>query len=69
MIIPWFNVGFFIFLTIAFLVLRGMWRQFRERMVDPLADSAGHRIDDMQAGIAERRSGFRRWLATWRRKS
>jgi len=67
-IIPWFNIGFFIFLAFAIAMVRAMWRQFRERSVDPLLDSAGDRLDEAQAGIAERRSGVRSWLNTWRKK-
>ena len=67
-IIPWFNIFFFIFLIFAFFMVRAMWRQFRERSVDPLLDQAGDRLDEAQAGIAERRSGIRNWLNTWRRK-
>ena len=58
-IIPWFNIAFFTFLLIALLFLRAMWRQFWERAVDPVLDSATHRIDEAQAGLAERRS---RWF-------
>ncbi|WP_322894687.1 MULTISPECIES: DUF1523 family protein [unclassified Yoonia] len=61
-IIPWFNIGFFIFLLIAMLFVRAMWRQFWERAVDPVLDSAGHRMDEAQAGIAERRSRLSRWF-------
>ena len=67
-IIPWFNIAFFIFLAFALAMVRAMWRQFRERSVDPLLDSAGDRLDEAQAGIAERRSGVRSWLNTWRKK-
>lgn len=67
-IIPWFNIFFFIFLAFAIAMVRAMWRQFRERSVDPLLDSAGDRLDEAQAGIAEKRSGVRSWLNTWRKK-
>jgi len=67
-IIPWFNIFFFIFLGIAFFFVRAMWMQLRERTVDPLIDSAEHRIDEAQAGVAEQRGRIRRWLNTWRSK-
>lgn len=67
-IIPWFNIFFFIVLIIGFFFARAMWMQLRERTVDPLLDSAEHRVDEMQAGVAERRGRFRRWLNTWRSK-
>ncbi len=67
-IIPWFNIFFFAFLIVAIVTVRAMWRQFRERKVDPLLDQAGDRLDEVQAGVAERRSGVRTWLNTWRKK-
>lgn len=67
-IIPWFNIFFFGFLIVAIVMVRRMWAQFRERKVDPLMDSAGDRMDQVSAGVAERRSGIRKWLNTWRSK-
>lgn len=67
-VIPWFSIVFFAFLLVAFFMLRAMWRQFRERSIDPLMDQAGDRLDEVQAGVAERRSGVRRWLGSWRSK-
>lgn len=67
-IIPWFNIFFFVFLMVALAFIRAMWRQFRERMVDPLLDSAGHRVDEVQADVAEQKGRISRWLATWRTK-
>ena len=67
-IIPWFNIFFFVFLIVAIVTVRVMWNQFRERKVDPLLDLAGDRLDEVQAGVAERRSGLLRWLNTWRKK-
>ena len=67
-IIPWFNIFFFIFLMAAVLFVRAAWRQFRERSVDPLLDAAGDQIDEVQAGVAERKGRFSRWLGTWRAK-
>ncbi|MBQ2262329.1 MAG: DUF1523 family protein [Loktanella sp.] len=61
-IIPWFNIGFFIFLLIAMMFIRAMWRQLWERAVDPVLDAASHRVDEAQAGLAERRSRLARWF-------
>lgn len=66
--VPWFNIVFFVFLLGAFFMLRAMWMQLRERKLDPLVDSAGDRMDEVQAGVAERRGRVRRWLNTWRSK-
>ena len=68
-IIPWFNIFFFIFMMAAILFIRAMWRQFRERSVDPLLDAAGHQIDEVQADVAERKGRLSRWLGTWRDKN
>lgn len=67
-IIPWFNIFFFIALMAAVLFIRAMWRQFRERSVDPLLDAAEHQFDEVQAEVAERKGRFSRWLGTWRDK-
>ena len=66
-VIPWFNIFFFGFIIVAIVTVRAMWRQFRERKVDPLLDQAGDKFDEVQAGVAERRTGVRRWLNTWRK--
>ena len=65
---PWFNIGFFAFLLFGFFFVRAMWMQLRERSVDPLLDSAGHRLDEVQAGVAKRQGRLKRWLNTWRSK-
>ena len=67
-IIPWFNIFFFIFLMAAIVFIRAMWRQFRERSVDPLLDAAGHQYDEVQAEVSERRGRFAGWLDSWRDK-
>ena len=67
-IIPWFNIFFFVFWGIAILFIRAMWRQFRERTIDPALTDAGEAWDrvDERAGEAKGRVG--RWLDTWRKK-
>jgi len=50
------------------LFIRAMWRQFRERSVDPLLDAAGHEFDEVQASVAERKGRISRWIDTWRSK-
>lgn len=67
-IIPWFNIVFFVFLGIAWLFVRAAWRQFRERSLDPLMSKASDQMDEVNAGISERRSRIGRWLDTWRSK-
>lgn len=60
-VIPWFNIFFFAFLLFAFGMVRAMWRQFRERTIDPT-------LEDMSEGVSEQRGKVTRWLNTWRRK-
>ena len=67
-VIPWFNIGFFLFLLVIVVMIRAMWLQFRERSIDPALDAAGDRMDEVQAGMAARRSRWRRWLDTWKAK-
>lgn len=75
-VIPWFNIFFFIFVGIAALVIRGMWRQFRERMIDPALENAGEawdKVEDRADAVGNRATGIwgrlSAWAATWRRKS
>jgi len=58
-IIPWFNIFFFVFVIIAALTLRGMWRQFRERNIDPALED----ISDATGAASTRARGtFSRWF-------
>ena len=74
-IIPWFNLFFFAFLIVAYFFIRAMWRQFRERSVDPLLEDAGEvwdRVDDQADAASAKARGvfgrFKAWLATWSKK-
>ena len=67
-IIPWASIIFFLCLMGGIVFMRAMWRQFRERTVDPLMDSAGHRVDEVQAEMAETKGRISRWIGTWRSK-
>lgn len=67
-IIPWFNIFFFIGLIVAYFFARAMWRQFRQRSVDPVIEGASDRWDRVEAGVSERRSRIGRWFDTWRGK-
>lgn len=67
-IIPWFNIFFFVFSAIAALFIRAMWRQFRERKLDPAlsnANQAWERVDARADGAKGRVS---RWFSSWRGK-
>lgn len=66
--VPWVNIIILIAILVGLLFVRAMWRQFRERTLDPIAEKVGDQIDHTNAGIAERQGRFRRWLDTWRSK-
>ena len=61
-IVPWFNIFFFVGFILTIVFVRAMWRQLRERSIDPLLGVAGDQIEQVQAGVAERRGRVRRWL-------
>lgn len=74
-LIPWVNIVIVAFLIFAALFIRAMWRQFRERTVDPALDRAGDAWDAVDArkdaAAAEVRGvwgRFRAWLGTWQGK-
>jgi Protein of unknown function (DUF1523) len=74
-LIPWINIILLTVLAFAIFMVRKMWLQFRERMVDPTLadmgetfDAAGARVEAVQK---EARGFFGRigaWLGTWRAK-
>ena len=51
--IPWFNIVFLIALAAGLLFVRTMWRQFRERTIDPAIDKVEDRIDRTRADVSE----------------
>jgi len=67
-VIPWFNIFFFIFLVIAYFFIRALWRQFRERKIDPLVADAGEAYDRVEDRAAETKGRVGRWLDSWRSK-
>ncbi|SMX43851.1 DUF1523 family protein [Octadecabacter ascidiaceicola] len=65
---PWVNLIIYALLIAGLLFVRAMWRQFRERTVDPLADKVGDQYDHVSADLSERKGRISRWLGTWRKK-
>ncbi len=65
-VIPWFNIFFFIFVIAGSLFLRAMWRQLRERTIDPAMQDMSDSLDAAGDAVAEKRGRLRRWLDTWR---
>lgn len=74
-IIPWVNIVILTVLAGIAFMIRQMWLQFRERMIDPALNEVGDAWDnvDAQADVArEKAKGlFARigaWLNTWKAK-
>ncbi len=74
-IIPYINIIVLLALAFAVFMLRRMWLQFWERMVEPAVAEVGETWDgvEAQAGAAKARANgfFGRigaWFATWRKK-
>lgn len=74
-LIPWVNIILLTLLAFAAFMVRKMWLQFRERMVDPALADAGEAWDSVEAKAdaarKEARGFFGRigaWLNTWRAK-
>jgi len=74
-LIPWVNIIILTFLAFAVFMIRMMWLQFRERMVDPALVDVGDGFDAMGSRVdtvrKEARGFFGRigaWLGTWRAK-
>lgn len=74
-VVPWFNIFFFAFATFAYFFARAMWRQFRERSIDPMLEDAGEawdKVEDHAEAAQDRASGvmgrLTAWLNTWRKK-
>lgn len=49
-IIPWANIIILTLLALVVLTIRAMWRQFRERSIDPLLEDAEDAWDDAGEG-------------------
>jgi hypothetical protein len=74
-IIPWVNIILLVVLIFVVVMIRKMWLQFRERMVDPALadvgdsfDAAGARVENARK---EARGFFGRigaWMNTWKAK-
>lgn len=71
-IIPWASI---IILTLLALLVILIWRmlaQFRERMIDPMVESVGDRIEEIDAAADQARdrarSRWTAWIDSWRGK-
>jgi hypothetical protein len=74
-LIPWVNLLLLGLIAFLIVMIRKMWLQFRERMVDPALEDVGETFDAAGARVdtvrKEARGFFGRigaWLNTWRAK-
>lgn len=74
-LIPWVNIVVLLALAFGLFMLRRMWLQFRERMIEPALDEVNNRLDAMDARADAARTSARgvwgrlmAWLGTWRAK-
>ena len=67
-VIPWFNIFFFVFVILGWAFVRALWRQFRQRTIDPALEDVSQRMDAVSEEVADRRGRLRKWLDTWRSK-
>ncbi|MFN3575559.1 MAG: DUF1523 family protein [Tabrizicola sp.] len=75
-LIPWVNIIILGFLVFILFMIRKMWLQFRERMVDPALADVGETFDaagaKVEAARKEARGFFGRigaWMNTWKAKN
>ncbi len=65
-IIPWTNIIILTLLAAFFWAIYVRWRRFRMARIDPVLEDVEESFDAVGDGIARRRSGFRRWLDSWK---
>jgi len=74
-IIPWVNIFLLVVFLVILLTIRAMWRQFRERSIDPVLEDvseAWDEVEDRADAAGDRARGvwgrFMGWLGTWKGK-
>ncbi len=72
-LIPWVSIIVLLALAILAFMVRRMWLQFRERMVDPALENVGDAFDRVDASADAARvqartswGRLRAWLSSWR---
>lgn len=61
-IIPWFNIFFFAFLIITWLFVRALWRQFRQRSIDPALEDVSETWELLDDKADQARGRLSRWF-------
>ncbi|MES0881063.1 DUF1523 family protein [Roseibium sp. SCP14] len=76
LLIPWFNIAFFLILAgLAYLIYRAV-KTFKENRIDPVVENVDGFMDDVGENVDQAReqaqkhasaatSGFRRWFKRW----
>ncbi|PZQ98097.1 MAG: DUF1523 domain-containing protein [Cereibacter sphaeroides] len=71
-LVPWVNIIILAVLAFLLFMLRRMWLQFRERMIDPAVENMGDALEraDARADIARANARtslgrFRAWVGSW----
>ena len=67
-IIPWINIIILTVLAALFWAIYVRWRRFRQARIDPVLEDVEESFDAVGDDIARRRSGFRKWLDSWKSK-
>ncbi|MGA0541446.1 DUF1523 family protein [Neotabrizicola sp. VNH66] len=67
-VIPWVNIVILTFLAFILFMIRRMWMQFRERMIDPTIDRIDAQADAARAEARGVWGRFSAWLGTWKGK-
>ena len=67
-IIPWINIIILTLLAAFLWAIYVRWRRFRSARIDPVLEDVEESFDAVGDGLARRRSGFRRWLDSWKSK-
>ena len=66
--INWFNIVFLTMLSALFWAVYVRWRRFKQARIDPVIEDVEDSLYAAGDAISEKRSGFRRWLDTWKKK-
>ncbi|MFE3836009.1 DUF1523 family protein [Pseudogemmobacter sonorensis] len=67
-LIPWVNIAILGTLLLVLVMIRRMWLQFRERMIEPTIDRLDARADAARAEARGAWGRFTRWIDSWRSK-
>lgn len=63
----WVALLILVILGLLLVLIRGIWAQFRERMIDPTVARMDRGLDRVDARADQARGRFRRWIDSWRR--